>query len=433
MPGVSGQGVFLSYRREDAGPYARLLQRELIERFPDARVFMDLDSIEGGVDFAEVIEEAVASCAVLVALIGRQWATLTDEEGARRLDNPDDFVRFEVKTAVERGVRVVPVLIDGAQPLRRQGLPAELHKLARLNALELSYRRFQDDAEHLFGLIQQVLAAAAERAQTERQAKEETARQAREQEQAAQLKAQGAALIERLAVGQRQAREEAVRQAQEAAARRAQQEEAERLAQENEAERLAQEEVARREDERKAREKADRKAQEEADRKARAEAELLTLTERARAAENAWPVAFPPAKQQQSAARARDCHAGMLPIRERVLGAEHPDTLTTRANLATWTGRAGDAAGARDQFAALLLTRERVLGAEHPDTLTTRHDLANWTGEAGDAAGARDQFAELLPIQVRVSGPEHPDTLTTRRNLASWTGQTEDGPSLKED
>jgi hypothetical protein len=81
MPGISGQGVFLSYRREDTGPYARLLQRELIERFPDAQVFMDLDSIEGGVDFAEVIEEAVASCAVLVALIGRQWATLTDEEG----------------------------------------------------------------------------------------------------------------------------------------------------------------------------------------------------------------------------------------------------------------------------------------------------------------------------------------------------------------
>ena len=190
MPGVSGQGVFLSYRREDAGPYARLLQRELIERFPDARVFMDLDSIEGGVDFGEVIEEAVASCAVLVALIGRQWATLTDEEGARRLDNPDDFVRFEVKTAVERGVRVVPVLIDGARPLRRQELPAELQKLARLNALELSYRRFQDDAEHLFGLIQQVLAAAAERAQAERQAQEEAARQAREQEQAVQLKAQ---------------------------------------------------------------------------------------------------------------------------------------------------------------------------------------------------------------------------------------------------
>jgi hypothetical protein len=76
-------------------------------------VFMDLDSIEAGLDFAQVITEAVDSCAVLVALIGRQWATLADEGGRRRLDDPDDFVRFEVRTALERGVRVIPVLVDG--------------------------------------------------------------------------------------------------------------------------------------------------------------------------------------------------------------------------------------------------------------------------------------------------------------------------------
>ena len=103
------------------------------------------------------------------------------------------------------------------------------------------------------------------------------------------------------------------------------------------------------------------------------------------------------------------------PFRERVLGPEHPDTLTTRGNLACWTGEAGDAAGARDQFAALLPIRERVLGPEHPDTLTARANLARWTGEAGDAAGARDQFAALLPIRERVLGPEHPDTLTDPR------------------
>ena len=101
MAGSSSRGIFLSYRREDAAPYARLLQFQLSERFPDARVFMDLDSIEPGLDFAEVIREAVDSCAVLVALIGRQWATLADEQGRRRLDDPDDYVRFEVQTALE--------------------------------------------------------------------------------------------------------------------------------------------------------------------------------------------------------------------------------------------------------------------------------------------------------------------------------------------
>ena len=160
MPGPSSQGIFLSYRREDAGAYARLLKSELSGRFPAERVFMDLDSIEGGLDFAEVIADAVGSCAVLVALIGRQWATITDEEGRRRLDDPHDYVRFEVQAALERGVRVLPVLVDGARPLRQQQLPSELGKLARLNALELSYGRYQYDAERLLDLIQRVLAAA---------------------------------------------------------------------------------------------------------------------------------------------------------------------------------------------------------------------------------------------------------------------------------
>jgi hypothetical protein len=102
-------------------------------------------------------------------------------------------------------------------------------------------------------------------------------------------------------------------------------------------------------------------------------------------------------------------------------GRRAPDTLTARANLALWTGEAGDAAGARDQFAALLPVRERVSGAEHPATLTTRANLAHYTGEAGDAAGARDQLAALLPVRERVSGAEHPATLTARSNLAHWT------------
>jgi TIR domain len=160
MPGFSSWGVFLSYRREDAAAYARLLQEQLSKSLPEARVFMDLDSIEAGLDFAEVIGEALDSCAVFVALIGPQWATLTDDKGRPRLYNPDDWVRLEVQTALDRGVRVIPVLVDGARPLREELLPAELHKLARLNALELSYGRYQYDADRLVELIQRVLAAA---------------------------------------------------------------------------------------------------------------------------------------------------------------------------------------------------------------------------------------------------------------------------------
>jgi hypothetical protein len=71
----------------------------------------------------------------------------------------------------------------------------------------------------------------------------------------------------------------------------------------------------------------------------------------------------------------------------------------------------------------LLPIRERVQGPEHPDTLAARNQLARWTG---DAAGARKQFAVLLPIRERVQGPEHPDTLATRANLAYWSGKTQE-------
>ena len=87
----------------------------------------------------------------------------------------------------------------------------------------------------------------------------------------------------------------------------------------------------------------------------------------------------------------------------------------------------GDPARARDQFAALLPIVERVLGAEHRDTLAVRRELARWTGRAGDAAGARGQFAALLSVRERVLGPEHPDTLTTRVDLAYWTRKAQGG------
>ena len=121
MSGFSPQGIFISYRREEAAAYARILEVALKRRFPDAKVFIDVDSIEAGLDFHEAIRQAVSSCAVLVALIGPQWTTLKGKRGRRRLDDPDDFVRFELSTALDRHV---PVLVDGARPLRPPELPS---------------------------------------------------------------------------------------------------------------------------------------------------------------------------------------------------------------------------------------------------------------------------------------------------------------------
>jgi len=160
-------GVFISYRRSDAGPYARLLQVQLSRHLPTTPVFMDLDSIEAGADFAEAIKAGVNSCRVFVALIGAKWLTACDAEGRRRLDDPDDYVRFEIRTALERRVRIIPVLVDGATMPRYQDLPDDLGKLARLNALQMSYDRYEYDESRLIAVVRRVLAprsiGAAER------------------------------------------------------------------------------------------------------------------------------------------------------------------------------------------------------------------------------------------------------------------------------
>jgi TIR domain/Tetratricopeptide repeat len=159
VPDFSSRGIFISYRREDTTAYAHRLKDGLKGRFPNADVFIDLDFIEVGVNFHEAIRQAVRSSTVLVALIGRQWATLKGKRWRRRLDDPDDFVRFELREALDRYVRVIPVLVDGARPLRDKELPPELRRLARLNALELSYARYEQDVDRLFDLIQSLIYA----------------------------------------------------------------------------------------------------------------------------------------------------------------------------------------------------------------------------------------------------------------------------------
>ncbi|GAA1794077.1 serine/threonine-protein kinase [Actinomadura chokoriensis] len=105
---------------------------------------------------------------------------------------------------------------------------------------------------------------------------------------------------------------------------------------------------------------------------------------------------------------------------------DHPiNALRVRAAQAGEHGMAGRYSVAVGILQSLLPDRQRVLGPEHPDTLTTRHNLAHWTGHAGDPAAARDQFADLLPVRERVLGPEHADTLNTRQSLAHWRDQTD--------
>src|SRR5690242_18564211 len=118
----SGRGrIFISYRREDTAGFAGWIFARLSEHFGRDQVFKDIDSILPGDDFVEEITNAVASCHVLIALIGGRW--LTDSAGQRRLDSPKDFVRLEIEAALKRGVRVIPILVEGVDVPSADQLP----------------------------------------------------------------------------------------------------------------------------------------------------------------------------------------------------------------------------------------------------------------------------------------------------------------------
>jgi TIR domain len=150
--------IFISYRREETAYAAGWLYDRLADHYGRSQVFKDVDSIQLGDDFVEVITAAVGSCDVLLALIGREWLTIIDERGRRRLDNPDDFVRLEIEAALARRVRVIPILVDGARIPRADELPDSLARLVRRQALELSPSRFEFDTSRLLNVLDQTLA-----------------------------------------------------------------------------------------------------------------------------------------------------------------------------------------------------------------------------------------------------------------------------------
>ena len=149
--------IFISYRREETAYSAGWLYDRLAARFADDQVFKDVDSIELGDDFVEVISSAVGSCDVLLALIGDRWLTITDEDGQRRLDDPNDFVRVEIEAALTRNVRVIPILVEGARMPRAAELPPSLARLVRRQALELSPARFDFDTGRLLRVLDKTL------------------------------------------------------------------------------------------------------------------------------------------------------------------------------------------------------------------------------------------------------------------------------------
>ncbi|MCI0830576.1 MAG: AAA family ATPase [Chloroflexi bacterium] len=146
--------IFISYRRDDSAGHAGRLYDRLIDHFGPDQVFMDIDTIKPGQDFVDAVRQAIAGCDGLVAIIGREWLTISDATGARRLDDPEDIVSLEIATALEQGIRVIPVLVQGAPMPAATDFPETLKELAHRNAQEISDRSFNSDAQSLIEALE---------------------------------------------------------------------------------------------------------------------------------------------------------------------------------------------------------------------------------------------------------------------------------------
>ena len=147
--------IFISYRREDSAGHTGRLCDALQAHFGHDNVFMDLSGIDAGQNFVDAIDTAIRSCDVLVAVIGKEWLTCVGAAG-RRLEDPGDFVRAEVAAALERGIPVIPVLVEGTPMPSAAALPDPLKPLAKRNALELSDARWSYDVGRLIQAAEKI-------------------------------------------------------------------------------------------------------------------------------------------------------------------------------------------------------------------------------------------------------------------------------------
>ncbi len=145
--------IFINYRREDTSSNASRLYEWLSERYGDDQVFMDVDAIEPGLDWAEAIGRAVGSSDLLLALIGNEWL----RELKRRANEQDDFMRHELEAALRRDIRIIPVLVEGAKMPHAEDLPESLAALTRRQAFEVRDERFRFDKQELLKRVDRAL------------------------------------------------------------------------------------------------------------------------------------------------------------------------------------------------------------------------------------------------------------------------------------
>lgn len=151
---VRSPKIFISYRRSDSADVTGRIYDRLIEQFGKSAIFKDVDSIPPGIDFREHLGKAVAKCKIFLVVIGDQWLEVTDAKGKKRLQDPDDFVRIEVESALNRDIPIIPLLVRGIAMPAEAKLPRSLRKLVYRNGIPIrSDPDFHGDMDRLIDAI----------------------------------------------------------------------------------------------------------------------------------------------------------------------------------------------------------------------------------------------------------------------------------------
>jgi predicted ATPase len=164
---TASPSVFLSYRRDDTRGYAGRLHDVLGEQFGPEQVFIDVDGLAPGIDFAAALDERVSKADVVLVLIGPRWASASRPDGSLRLNERDDYVRAEIEAALRGELPIIPVLLADARMPDAADVPESLRPVLRYNAIEISDARWRFDVGRLTSAIEQLVSERGERAPSE--------------------------------------------------------------------------------------------------------------------------------------------------------------------------------------------------------------------------------------------------------------------------
>jgi TIR domain-containing protein len=148
--------IFINYRKDDEPFGAAMLDQQLSAKFGSGTVFFASKSIPLGTEWEPEMFDAVRRSVALLAVIGRHWLTATDQHGRPRLDDPGDFVRREIVTALELDKQVIPVLLDTPRP-ERQRLPGPLQPLCARQGVAVRFRDAQPDIDKLAAKLRRLV------------------------------------------------------------------------------------------------------------------------------------------------------------------------------------------------------------------------------------------------------------------------------------